>query len=205
MRFRRLLPVLLLMGLLPALLPLPLAAQTEPEFETIGPVPADHSLEQVQMEEFVNFTCPHCNNFRLASKSLREKYGRRLRTTLVPITFSGQPDTPLRLYYIAERAGSGKQMEAMIFDAAFRYGVNVYDPKIVSYLARSAGLAAEYEKEANAAWVTEKISAARARADQVGLEATPTIVLNGALRLVPRMGMDTFVANLDRTLAKLLK
>ena len=201
MSFRRLIPILLWICLIPTLL----AAQAAPEFESIGPIPADHSLDQVQMEEFVNFTCPHCNNFRLASKSLREKYGRRLRSVLLPVAFTGQPDTPLRLYFIAERAGSGKQMEAMIFDAAFRYGVDVYDSKIVSYLARSAGLAAEYEKEANAAWVTAKVQAARARADQIGLEATPTIVLNGALRFVPRGGMDAFVANLDRTLARLLK
>jgi protein-disulfide isomerase len=53
--------------------------------------------------------------------------------------------------------------------------------------------------------VGEKIKAAAARADALGVDATPTIVLNGALRLVPQTGMNAFVANLDQVLAELLK
>ena len=201
MRLRVILPLLLTILLSPALS----RGQGSTVYDLIGPMPPLHSQAQVHMEEFANFTCPHCNNFRLASKQLREKYGKRLQVTLVPIAFRGQPDTPLRLYFIAERAGRGEEIKTLIFDAAFRYGVNVYDAKIVSYLARSAGLADVYEQEATADWVSDKVKQAHQRADQIGLEGTPTIVLNGALRLVPRTGMQAFVTGLDQTIADLLK
>lgn len=198
----KLIPLLALfsLGLAP-----PAWSQVEGVFETIGPVPAAHSQDVVTLEEFINFTCPHCNNFREASKPLFSKYGRRVQTTTVPILFQGQPDFPLRLYFVAERVGRGDEMKDLIFDAAFRYGVNIYDPKIVSYMARSSGLADTLQAEGNAAWVDEKIKAAAARADQAGVTATPTIVVNGALRLVPQTGMQAYVNNLDRVIAQLLK
>lgn len=180
-------------------------AQGDPIYDVIGPVPPLHSQDRIRMEEFVNFTCPHCNNFRIMAKPVLAKYGDRVEQTLVPITFRGQPDTPLRLYFIAERAGRGPEMASILFDATFKYGVNVYDSKIVSYLARSAGLAEAYEKDAQAEWVTAKVQQARQRAEEVGLEATPTIVLNGALRLVPKTRMESFVSGLDRVIGDLLK
>jgi len=180
-------------------------AQLDGTYESIGPVPKPHSQEVVKLEEFLNFTCPHCNNFLQASKPVLTKYGKRVQTTTIPILFRGQADTPLRLYFVAERAGRGDEVKALIFDATFRYGVDINDPKIVSYLARSAGLADQYQSEANADWVSEKIAQAHARADAAGVEATPTIVLESSLRLVPRSGMQAFVNNLDQLIAQLLK
>jgi hypothetical protein len=175
------------------------------DYETIAAVPGKHSLAVVEMEEYLNFTCPHCNNFRLASKPLFDKYGTRLRSITRPLLFQGQADPPLRLYFIAERAGRGEEIKEMIFDAAFTYGVNIYDPKVVGFLARSAGLTEQYEKEFDAPWVQRKIAEASARANQAGVEATPTLVLNGSIRLVPRTGMQAFVANLDAIIGQLLK
>ena len=180
-------------------------AELEGTYEAIGPLPAAHSQDVVTLEEFINFTCPHCNNFLQAAKPLLSKYGRRVQHVTVPILFRGQADGPLRLFFIAERAGRGRQVEELIFDATFRYGVDINDPKIVSYLARSAGLADAFQAEAAAPWVDEKIKQAHARADAAGVEATPTLVLSGALRLVPRTGMQAFVANLDQLIAQLLK
>ena len=180
-------------------------AQLQGTYEVVGPVPAAHSLNTVKMEEFLNFTCPHCNNFREAAKPVYAKYGKRLQATYVPILFRGQSDTPLRLFFIAERQGRGEEMMGLIFDATFRYGVNINDPKIMSYVARSAGLADEFRDQYDAEWVQEKIRQAHLRADKFGIEATPTIVLNGSLRLVPQTGMQSFVSNLDRIIGQLLR
>lgn len=182
----------------------PAAAQLDGRYEAIGDVPAKHSQEVVRVEEFLNFTCPHCNNFRQAAKPVFDKYAGRIEHTDVPILFSGQTDAPLRLFYIAERAGRAEEVKTLIFDATFQFGVNINDPRIVSYIARSAGLADAYEKQRDAPWVQEKIREAHARAEAVGVDATPTIVLNDALRLVPRTGMQTFVSNLERLIGQLL-
>jgi protein-disulfide isomerase len=180
-------------------------AQLQGLFEPIGPVPAPHSLSVVRVEEYINFTCPHCNNFREVSKPLFAKYGKRVERVYVPILFRGQADAPLRLFFVGERAGRAEEVQELIFDATFRYGVNINDPQIVSYLARSAGLAEQFQAQAHADWVDEKIRDAHARADAAGVTATPTLVLSGSLRLVPETGMQAFVGNLDQLIAQLLK
>ena len=57
-------------------------------FDEIGDIPEKHTLDVVILEEFLNFTCPHCNNFRKFSKPLFKKYGARLKKINIPITLS---------------------------------------------------------------------------------------------------------------------
>ena len=183
----------------------PLSAQIEGIYETIGTLPEKYSLETVELEEFLNFTCPHCNNFRLAAKPLKEKYGDRLKVTYIPILFKNQSDWPLRLFFIAEREGRTEEIKNIIFDAAFKYQVNIYDPAVINYLARSSGLGPIFKKEAQAEWVSKLVQWTKESSRMAGVAATPTVVLEKALRVSPKKGMDTFVANLDRIINQLLK
>ncbi len=175
------------------------------KFTVLTQAPAPHSADVVVVEEFLNFTCPHCNNFREAAKPILVKYGKRLKMVRVPILFRGQIDAPLRLFYIAQANGKEDVIDQALFEAAFQYGVNVFDAQVVSYLARTNGLQQAYEKDAAAEWVTRRIADGHVRADGFGVEATPTLVLQGALRLVPDSTMAEFVANFDQLVGQLLK
>ena len=186
-------------------LPAAAHAQIEGRYEIIGAVPKPHSLAVVQFDEYLNFTCPHCNNFRKAAKPLKKKYGKRLKVTYLPILFRGQADGPLRLFYIAQSVGRTEEIKNLIFDAAFNSGVNIYDPAVVSYLARSSGLGEKFRKEVNAEWVTRKVIAAQRRASEDGVRATPTVVLQRALLTSPQTGMQAYVGNLDHIIAQLLR
>jgi hypothetical protein len=75
----------------------------------------------------------------------------------------------------------------------------------VSYLARTNGLQELYEKEGAAEWVTRRVADGHARADTFAIEATPSLVLQGALRLVPEGSMEDFVKNFDLLVGQLLK
>ena len=182
----------------------PAAAQIDGQFERIGPVPKPHSVQTVLFEEYLNFTCPHCNNFRQASVPLFEVHGKRLKRVYIPLLFRGQNDAALRLFYIGQKAGKEKQILDALFDATFRYGVNINDAGVVNYLARSAGLGEAYERDYNAEWVNQKLQQAATMADKAGITATPTIVLQGSLRIMPRGGMQAFVGNLDHIISQLL-
>lgn len=175
------------------------------KFTVLTKEPAPHSADVVVVEEFLNFTCPHCNNFRQVAKPVFAKYGKRVKLVRVPILFRGQIDAPLRLFYIAQAQGKEDLIDQALFEAAFQYGVNVFDPQVVSYLARTNGLQRAYEKDAGAEWVTRRIADGHVRADGFGVEATPTLVLQGSLRLVPELSMADFVANFDQLVAELLK
>lgn len=183
----------------------PAAAQVQGDYERIGAVPNPGSAQTVLWEEYLNFTCPHCNNFRVAQKPLLEKFGKRLQVVHIPVLFRGQHDAALRLFHIGVREGKEQIVTDSLFDAGFRYGVNINDPSVVNYLARSAGLGEAYARDYNADWVNAKLAEATAKADAAGVSATPTIVLQGALRVTPKGGMDAFVDNLDVIISQLLK
>ena len=186
-------------------LPAAAHAQIEGRYEIIGTVPKAHSVAVVQFDEYLNFTCPHCNNFRKAAKPIKRKYGKRLKVTYLPILFRGQTDGPLRLFFIARSVGRTEEIKNLIFDAAFKSGVNIYDPAVVSYLARSSGLGEKFRKEAHAEWVTQKVNAAQRRASEDGVRATPTVVLQRALLVSPQTGMQAYVGNLDHIIEQLLR
>ena len=81
------------------------AADIRGYYTPVGPVPSAHTVKKVRFEELLNFGCIHCNNLRKASLNLREEYADQVDFIDIPITFRGQDDSPLRLYYVAERLG----------------------------------------------------------------------------------------------------
>ena len=179
--------------------------QIKGTFETIGKIPEKHTQDVVVLEEFLNFTCPHCNNFRISSKQMFKKFGTRINRINIPIVFRGQSDLVLRLYFIAEKAGVGDVVKGTIFDATFSNGFNINNPQVIGFLARSAGIWEQFKRDVNSDWVNAKILRADQRANTVGVRRTPTIVLNGALRMAPRTGMGIFVRNLEQIIDQLLK
>lgn len=199
---------ILQMGLWAALAASPalvLAQGAGGNYSVVGPVPPRKSADVVVVEEFLNFTCPHCNSFREAAKPVFGKYGKRVKLVRIPLLFRGQADPPLRLFFVAQANGKEELIHDALFDAAFKYNVNIYDPAVVSYLARTNGLAEAYARDGASDWVTRKIAEAAVRANAAGVEATPTLIVQGAMKMTPQGRMDLFVQGFDFVVGDLLR
>ena len=109
-------------------------------YSLVGEIPKKNSIDKVIYEEFINFGCTHCNKLHNASKNFRKKYSDKIEFIDIPILFRGQNDSPLRLYFIAKKIGKGDLVKDELFKASFQHGVNVFDPGIVNFLARSLGI-----------------------------------------------------------------
>ena len=116
-------------------------------YDVVGNVPAAHSIKKVVYEEFMNFGCTHCNNLHKASRYFRKIFADKVEFIDIPIIFRGQDDSPLRLYYVARKIGKADLIKDELFKASFTHGVNVFDPGIINYLARSLGIHKEFQKE----------------------------------------------------------
>ncbi len=174
-------------------------------YEVLGKLPPKNSLDKVVFEEFINFACPHCNNFRLLSREMKERYKDLVEFVDVPILFQGQDDAPLRLYYVAKSLGRAEEVRNAIFEARFKYGVNVFDPGVINYLARSLGLGDAYKHGAQKAEITQAIVEGEQKSRLYNITATPTIVLARTLKLRVGKSMEFFVESLPDTLDDLLK
>ena len=174
-------------------------------YDVVGNIPAAHSVKKVVYEEFMNFGCPHCNNLYKASRNLRKKFADKVEFIDIPIVFRGQDDSPLRLYYVAKKIGKGDLIIDELFKSSFAHNVNVFDPGITNYLARSLGIHKEFQKEKDKKWVNQLIKDGERKATIYGLTGTPTIVIQYALKMDigPYETMAGFVKKIPETIADL--
>ena len=174
-------------------------------YDVVGNIPAAHSVKKVVYEEFMNFGCPHCNNLYKASRNFRKKFADKVEFIDIPIVFRGQDDSPLRLYYVAKKIGKGDLIIDELFKASFTHNVNVFDPGITNYLARSLGIHKEFQKEKDQKWVNQLIKDGERKATIYGLTGTPTIVIQYALKMDigPYGTMAGFVKKIPETIADL--
>jgi len=174
-------------------------------YDVVGNIPAAHSVKKIVYEEFMNFGCPHCNNLYKASKNFRKKFADKVEFIDIPIVFRGQDDSPLRLYYVAKKIGKGDLIIDELFKASFTHNVNVFDPGITNYLARSLGIHKEFQKEKDQKWVNQLIKEGERKATIYGLTGTPTIVIQYALKMDigPYGTMAEFVKTIPETIADL--
>ena len=174
-------------------------------YDVVGNIPTAHSVKKVVYEEFMNFGCPHCNNLYKASRNFRKKFADKVEFIDIPIVFRGQDDSPLRLYYVAKKIGKGDLIIDELFKASFTHNVNVFDPGITNYLARSLGIHKEFQKEKDQKWVNQLIKDGERKATIYGLTGTPTIVIQYALKMDigPYGTMAGFVKKIPETIADL--
>ncbi len=157
------------------------------------------------LEPFFFTRRPHCNNLYKASRNFRKKFADKVEFIDIPIVFRGQDDSPLRLYYVAKKIGKGDLIIDELFKASFAHNVNVFDPGITNYLARSLGIHKEFQKEKDQKWVNQLIKDGERKASIYGLTGTPTIVIQYALKMDigPYGTMAGFVKKIPETIADL--
>ena len=121
--------------------------------------------------------------------------------------FKGQDDSPLRLYYVARKIGKGDLIKDELFKASFIHGVNVFDPGITNYLARSLGIRKEFQKEKDQSWVNQLISDGERKSVIYSVRGTPTVIIQQALKMdIGKYGsMDSFVKKVPETIEDLMK
>ena len=125
----------------------------------------------------------------------------------VPIVFRGQDDSPLRLYYVARKIGKANLIKDELFKSSFKHGVNVFDPGIINYLARSLGMHKEFQKEKNQKWVNQLIKDGERKAALYSVSGTPTVVIQYALKMdIGQYGtIADFVKTVPETIADLMQ
>ena len=176
-------------------------------YTLVGKIPKKNSIKIVIFEEFINFGCSHCNKLHNASKKFRREYSDKIKFFDIPILFRGQNDAPLRLYFIAQKIGKGDLVKDELFKASFQHGVNVFDPGIVNFLARSLGIYKEFKKEKQQEWVNKLIENGKIKSKKYQITGTPTVVLQQAMKLdIGRYGtMSDFVKKIPETIEDLIQ
>ena len=164
-------------------------------YKLVGNKPESKSIKKIVFEEFINFGCSHCNKLHKASKEFRKNFADQIEFVDIPIVFKDQDDSPLRLYYVARKIGKGDLIKDELFNASFIHGVNVFDPGVTNYLARSLGISKEFQKEKDLQWVNQLIRDGEKKSLIYGVRGTPTVIIQQTLKMdIGKYGsMDKFL------------
>ena len=176
-------------------------------YKLVGNKPESKSIKKIVFEEFINFGCSHCNKLHKASKEFRKNFSDHIEFVDIPIVFKGQDDSPLRLYYVARKIGKGDLIKDELFNASFIHSVNVFDPGVTNYLARSLGISKEFQKEKDLHWVNQLIKDGKRKSIIYGVTGTPTVIIQHALKMdIGKYGsMDAFLKKVPETIEDLMR
>ena len=176
-------------------------------YKLVGNKPESKSIKKIVFEEFINFGCSHCNKLHKASKEFRTNFADQIEFIDIPIVFKDQDDSPLRLYYVARKIGKGDLIKDELFNASFIHGVNVFDPGVTNYLARSLGISKEFQKEKDLPWVNQLIRDGKRKSLIYGVRGTPTVIIQQALKMdIGKYGsMDAFLKKVPETIEDLMR
>jgi thiol:disulfide interchange protein DsbA len=169
-------------------------------YEVIGDLKKLKGATSIELKEFFNYSCGHCYRFLETSKGLKKKYKDKLHHKKFPIYWGSQTPYPSMAFYITDELGMEEKFTQDLFDTNFKLNINVFQSKVIKFLAKDHGI----EKEMEAGMLSPKIKAKTQNclelAKKYNANETPTLIINDVLKVTPSISkgdVDVMTKNLD--------
>ncbi len=178
------------------------------KYEVIGDISKLKNVKMIEMAEFFNYSCGHCYRFLETSKRLRSKFKDKLHHKKFPIYWGDQTAYPAMAFYIADELGLEEEFTQELFDTSFKLGIDIFQPKVIRFLARDFKIGKEMAEGMQSASIKAKTDRSLELAKQVKANETPTVIINNVLKVAPSMtngSTDEMTDNLEIIFADILK
>ena len=170
------------------------------KYDVIGDIKKLNKVKTVEMIEFFNYSCGHCYRFLETSKRLRDKFKDKLHHKKSPIYWGNQTAYPAMAFYIADELGVEEEFTQKLFDTNFKLGINIFQPKVIKFIAKEFKISKEMTDGMQSASIKLKTDHSLEMAQKFKANETPTIVINGVLKVAPSMtegSTDKMTDNLE--------
>ncbi len=177
------------------------------KYEVIGSLDKLKGAKQVEMLEFFNFSCGHCYLFLTAVKKLHNKYKDKLFHKKYPIYWGEQTTFPAKAYYITDELGIEEKFTQELFDTNFKLHINIFQPRVVQRLSMHYKIEDEMRAGMKSKAIEDKLNKSLALAKKYNANETPTLILNGVLKVTPSLSggdVDKMTENLDLIIEDIL-
>jgi thiol:disulfide interchange protein DsbA len=178
------------------------------KYEVIGDISKLKNVKTIEMVELFNYSCGHCYRFLETSKRLRAKFKDKLHHKKFPIYWGNQTAYPAMAFYIADEQGIEEEFTQELFDTSFKLGVDIFQPKVIRFLARDFKIDNEMTEGMQSASIKAKTDHSLELAKQFKANETPTIIINDVLKVAPSMtngSTEEMTDNLEVIFADILK
>ncbi len=170
------------------------------KYKVIGDLEKLKGSKQIEIKEFFNYSCGHCYRFLETSKRLHKKYSDKLLHTKFPIYWGNQTAFPAMAFYISDEYGVEEKFTQDLFDTSFKMNIDIFQPRVIRYLAKDIGLEKEFRAGMEDKRISAKVKESLAQAQIWDADETPTIIVNGVLKVTPSISggdVDKMTDNLD--------
>ena len=177
-------------------------------YEIVGDISKLKNVKTIEMTEFFNYSCGHCYRFLETSKRLHTKFKDKLHHRKFPIYWGNQTAYPAMAFYVADEIGVEKEFTQELFDTNFKLGINIFQPKVIKFLARDFKISKEMTEGMQSASIKAKTDRSLELARQFKANETPTIIINDVLKVAPSMthgNTDEMTDNLEIIFEDILK
>jgi len=157
------------------------------KYEVIGDISKLKNIKTIEMIEFFNYSCGHCYKFLETSKRLHKKFKDKLHHKKFPIYWGNQTAYPAMAFYIADELGIEEEFTQELFDTNFKLGINIFQPKVIKFLAKEYKFSKEMTDGMQSAAIKSKTESSLELAQKFKANETPTIIINGILKVAPSM------------------
>ena len=174
--------------------------------------PSTYEPGKVKITEFLKFNCGHCFSLNPQLPALKKKYGDNLSITYKPMLWRQVPQDQgfrksIEAYILAERMGKGEEIKDALFNAMFVDKKDLSSELVLGDIAKSAGLGEDFSAALKRGDAKDEAEANIDEAVSYQVDETPTIIINGNLKVTPALtneDMDAMAGNIDAIVASLL-
>jgi len=154
------------------------------DYVVIEPALPTSTGDKVEVVEVFSYACPHCAHFQPYADELKSKLPPNAQFVLLPAVFNPAWEPFARAFYTAQTLGLVDKSHQALFDAIHRdhLPLGTLDA-LASFYAPYGTTSSNFLSTANSFVIDAKMSRGTDLVRGYGVEATPTLVVNGKYRV----------------------
>ncbi len=154
------------------------------DYTVIEPPVPTSTGGKVEVTEVFSYACPHCAHFQPYADELKSKLPANAQFVLVPAVFNPSWEPFARAFDTAQALGLVDKTHQALFDAIHRDHLPLRDiESLGNWYAGQGANAGNFLSTANSFVIEAKMAHGNDLVKSYGVEATPTLVVNGKYRV----------------------
>lgn len=149
----------------------------------IYPVPAVRAGNDVEVQEFFMYLCPHCKELEPELHKWLKTKPDNIKFSQVPALFGGAANLHAKMFYALEAIGERKRLHAVIFNEIHNKNKRLQTRDAIdAFLERNGVDLAKFRSAMSSFGVSSKTNTANSQMRAYGIRSVPTLVVDGRYR-----------------------
>lgn len=163
--------------------------QAGQQYIPIDPQPPVGSGNEVEVDEFFWYGCPHCRDFEPIVVKWAKTLPENVKFHQIPVMFGGPADLHAQMYYALEAIGELDRLHEKVFHTMHeeKRKLRTRD-EVDAFLAENGVDMDKFREAMNSFAVAAKVNRARALMRRYGIRGVPALVVDGRYRSGNQVG-----------------